>query len=315
MGATVALTGASGFIGARLAARLAEKGYRVKALRHRAALPEAASASGLEVVPGGLSDDAALARLCAGADVVVHCAALVRARRARDFQRVNAEGVARLVRAAAGAGSRPRLLLLSSLVAREPGLSDYAASKRAGERVLAEQGSGLEWTVFRPPAVYGPGDRELLRIFRWVRRGFAPLPATAEARFSLVHVDDLVAAMLAWLATPGSAGRAYEVDDGSGDGYRWGEVLEMLAEALEARARPVAPPAPLLHALAAASTLGARLVGQAPMLTPGKLRELRHSDWVCRDRGLREEIGWQPTIGLREGLRQTVAWYRRQGWL
>ncbi len=121
--------------------------------------------------------------------------------------------------------------------------------------------------------------------------------------------------MLAWLATPGPAGRAYEVDDGSDDGYRWEQVLEMLAEALETRVRPVAPPAALLHALAAASTLGARLVGQAPMLTPGKLRELRHSDWVCRDRGLREDIGWQPAVGLREGLRQTVAWYRRQGWL
>ncbi len=170
MAVTVALTGASGFIGARLAARLAEKGYRVKALRHRAALPEPASDSRPEVVPGGLGDDAALARLCAGADAVVHCAALVRARRAREFQRVNAEGVARLARAAAGAGSRPSVLLLSSLAAREPGLSAYAASKRAGERALAEQGSGLEWTVFRPPAVYGPGDRELLSVFRWVRR-------------------------------------------------------------------------------------------------------------------------------------------------
>ena len=152
MPATVAVTGASGFIGSRLTARLAGQGYRVRALHHRSPLPAEVADSAAEVVRGRLEDADTARELCAGVDAVVHCAALVQARRAADFRRVNAGGVERLAQAAAAAESRPRILLVSSLAARQPELSPYAASTHAGERALSRAG-GSRWTVLRPPAV------------------------------------------------------------------------------------------------------------------------------------------------------------------
>lgn len=314
MPATVAVTGASGFIGSRLTARLARQGYRVRALHHRSPLPGEIADSTAEVVRGRLEDAATARELCAGVDAVIHCAALVKARRAADFRRVNVAGVETLAGAAAEAEGQPRVLLFSSLAARRPELSPYAASKHAGERALSRSG-GSRWTVLRPPAVYGPGDRELLRVFTWMQRGYALRPAPAEARFSLIHVDDLVNAALSWMEADAGYGEVLEVGDDREAGYGWTEVIETLSAALEVRPRLLAPPAAVLYTLAALSAGAAWTTRRAPMLTPAKLRELRHPDWVVRDRRARRVLGWRPGIGLDEGVRQTVSWYRGQGWL
>jgi nucleoside-diphosphate-sugar epimerase len=200
------------------------------------------------------------------------------------------------------------------LAARQPELSPYAASKHAGERALSRAG-GSRWTVLRPPAVYGPGDRELLRLFRWVQRGYAVRPAPAEARFSLIHVDDLVGAALSWIGADAGYGEVLEIGDDREAGYGWAEVIDALSTALDVRPRLLAPPAGVLYTLAALSAGAAWTVRRAPMLTPAKLRELRHPDWVIRDRRARRVLGWRPEVGLDEGVRQTVAWYRGQGWL
>ena len=115
-----------------------------------------------------------LRRLVDGADAVVHCAGVVRGADQADFERVNVDGVARLVRSAAEQHPKPRFLLVSSLAAREPGLSQYAASKRKGEAALASESDGMPWAVIRPPAVYGPGDREILAAFPMDGEGHCP---------------------------------------------------------------------------------------------------------------------------------------------
>ena len=162
-GGCVALIGATGFVGRHLLRRLTDEGWRLRALTRR---PEALGPPTERVQPvvGDLESDAALTALIQGADVVVHCAGLVAARDAAEFHRVNAEGTARLLRAAAAAG-RPRFLLISSLAAREPQLSPYAASKRQAEELLRQNAGGLTWQALRPPVVYGfagPIARHLL---------------------------------------------------------------------------------------------------------------------------------------------------------
>ena len=306
----VAVTGASGFVGARLLDVLDQAGHTLTVLRHRAPVPAPESAT---IVDGGLMDDAALARLVDGADAVLHCGGVVAARDSATFHRINAEGTRRVAQAAADAGVS-RFLFLSSLAARKPDISAYAASKRAGELALAEV-DGLAWDVIRPPAVYGPGDTAILTFVRLVKNGIGLVPAGERARVSLIHVDDLAEAMGAWLTAPEPSGEVYELGDGRKGGYTWPTLIDAAARELTVHPWYVRPPAALLRVLAHTIHAGAKLAGRAAFLSPDKLRELRHDDWVCRDGRFSRRVGWHPRVPLGEGLRQTLSWYRANGWL
>ena len=184
-----AVTGATGFVGPHLVAALARQGWTLRLLIRRwTPLPSLPGVEA-EIVWGDLADEASLKRLVDGADAVVHAAGLIKARRSAEFDAVNRDGTARL---SALAPDVP-FLLLSSLAAREPQLSPYAASKRAAEEAIARR-SG-PWLAVRAPAVYGPGDRETLAYFKMAKRGFALQPDRPQARLSLIHVEDLAEAL------------------------------------------------------------------------------------------------------------------------
>jgi 2-alkyl-3-oxoalkanoate reductase len=309
---TVAVTGASGFIGTHVVRRL-RADWQVRILARRAVDP-ALLGAGVETVPGDLDDRASLERLLAGVDAVVHLAGLIKARSREDFFRVNAESAGRLAAIAAAAQHPPRFVLMSSLAAREPGLSDYAASKRAGESALMAAGGALPWTILRPPAVYGPGDRATLVFFRCIGHGFGLVLGPEAARLSLLHVDDLAKAVGALLADHRGAGLVGEIDDGRRGGYAWPEMIETAAAAFGRRARTVRIPMAIPYGLGVLNQALARL-GHTPMLTPGKVRELYHRDWVCDPGPIIARTGWRPAVALRQGFASTIAWYREQSWL
>lgn len=236
--------------------------------------------------------------------MLLHLAGTVRGARQADFDRVNVAGAVAVAHAAARAGV-VRALLVSSLAAREPALSFYARSKRGGEEAFRAVLGRV--TVLRPPAVYGPGDRELWPLIDGMRRGRGVHPAH-RGRFSLIHVDDVAGAILAWLGAA-TAGGTYEIDDGADDGHDWPEVLAVVARVASRRVVPLPVPRALLTTVGAANQAAARLLGYAPMVTPGKVRELYHSDWVCRDRTFSAATGWSPRYDLEAGLRATFAAY------
>lgn len=303
---TVALTGATGFIGSRLTRRLVSAGWRVRVLVRPAADVKPLEGLPLECISGSLEDPASLARLVQDTGAVIHCAGAVRGVTQAQFNAVNVDGLGRLVHTAASRQPPPRFLLLSSLAARAPELSAYAASKRHGEQVLMTQGDGLRWFILRPPAVYGPGDRELLPLLRAMAQGFGLLLGPRQARVSLLYVDDLTAAIEQWLNTRDSPPGVFELHDGHPDGYAWHEVADTAAAL---RGKPVwriPVAATPLRILALLSVFTSWLGGYAPMLTPGKIRELRHCDWVCDNSGVNTAIGWTPRIALPEGLRRTL---------
>lgn len=297
----VAVTGAAGFVGQALVAQLLASGHPVRALVHRTILP--ISHPALEAVTGSLSDDAALTSLMTGCGGVIHVAGLVRGRTESDFWPVNADAVARVARIAHARCATPRLVLISSLAAREQRLSPYAASKRAGEARLETiaKDTGLSCAVLRPPAIYGPGDRELLPLFRLMARGIAPFPGVANARASLLHVADLATAAIALLDC--EAQGTFELHDGHPDGYGWDEIAGIVARvAGRGQGWPVRIPGGFLRGTARANLVVSRIFGYQPMLTPGKVNELRHPDWVCDNTALSRATGWQPTLSLQDGL-------------
>jgi nucleoside-diphosphate-sugar epimerase len=304
----VAVTGATGFVGPHLLAALARHGWNLRLLiRSWSPLPSLAGIDA-EIVLGDLADDGALARLTDGVDAVIHAAALIKARRAADFFGVNRDGTARL------AALRPGVpfVLLSSLAAREPQLSPYAASKRAAEEAVARRTG--PWIAVRAPAVYGPGDRETLEYFRLAARGLALRPPSAAARVAWIHVADLAEALALTLDRPPPSG-VYEIDDGNPGGYSHPDMAAAAASALGRRVRSVAVLRAMMMAVGRANDLRQALGGPVQMLTGAKIREIFHDDWSVHDRRLAETIGFAPRYTLPVGFAQAVQWYRAKGWL
>jgi nucleoside-diphosphate-sugar epimerase len=308
-----ATTGATGFIGRHLVAALARAGWRVRLLaRREPCIPEWEGLP-LEVVPGSLRDAPALERLVDGADAIVHAAGLIKAARRRQFFEVNTQATESLARIAARIAPQAHFLLVSTLAAREPQLSDYAASKRSGEEAVGSL-LGRGATVLRPPAVYGPGDPETLRLFRAAAGRLVPLPGSPQARLALIHVQDLARLLVALAATE-PTGSLCAAADARPEGYGWAEILGTAARALgNPHARLVQAPGALLRAIAWSGDC-ARLLGVDAMLNSQKLREVRHADWSVASADRAQPAGWTPRFGLADGFADTVAWYRAAGWL
>ena len=210
-------------------------------------------------------------------------------------------GVKAMLEALGRSDSATPLLLLSSLAASRPGLSDYAYSKHAGEQLLRGN-TTLPWTILRPPAVYGPGDREMLPILKMIRRGLLAHAGPAEQRLSLLHVDDLVKAVLRWLSAPQKClHQTYSIDDGTPGGYSW----QAMGEAVNnGKFTVLRVPRLMLEGAARLNLLCSGLLGYAPMLTPGKVRELAEPQWLCDNRAFTEATGWQPLLDLKQGVQQ-----------
>lgn len=261
------------------------------------------ASQGVSLIQGDLHNPEALHQLVEGSFAVIHAAGAVRGSSRSAFDHINVAGTATLIAAIKAQPLPPSLLLLSSLAAREPQLSWYAGSKRAAEEIL-EQEHSLDWVILRPPAVYGPGDKEMLPVFLMMARGIALAPGSSAARLSLIHVSDLVVAILACLDSADTRHQTLSLDDGKVDGYDWHELAEIAGATWGRRVRVYQAPSWLLDTVARFNLTLARIAGRAPMLTPPKLRELRHGNWVVDNQAITAATGWMPTVGLRDGLEQ-----------
>lgn len=308
-----AVTGGSGFIGRHLVRLLISQGWSVRLLLRSEPSIGEWQGRGVEVVAGSLTDASALERLVEGAGVVIHVAGLIKAASRAEFFKGNHDGTQALAATVERLAPSAHFLHVSSLAAREPVLSDYAASKRAGEDV-ARAMLGKRVTVLRPPAVYGPGDRETLVFFQLARQHMVPLLGSASARAAMIHVGDLVR-LIERLATLPPSGQVLTAADARPEGYRWDEVLSAAARAVgNERARLVHVPQALLRALALVGDAGRKL-GVANMLNSQKLRELRHEDWSVTASELATAPDWAPQFDLDTGFADAVAWYRAHDWL
>lgn len=304
----VAVTGATGFIGRTICSLLHDKGWKLRALVRSEARAQLLKGSVDEWTFGTLDDRASLEKLIVNACAVVHCAGAVRGASQQAFDRVNVGGVRNLAEVILNSAYPPRLLSLSSLAAREPELSFYAASKRKGEQVLEQQAQALDWIALRPPAVYGPGDRELLPLFRLMAKGIAPVPGSRDARFSMVYCQDIADLVHAWLSCDSCPNGVYSLHDGRPGGYSWRDVSATVSALCQRPVHQFAVPSIMLNIPAWINRGLASWLGYAPMLTPEKLRELRHPDWVCDNEAIQKVLDWQPRVQLQEGLRRIPGW-------
>ena len=303
---SIAVTGATGFIGGAIVRELSRQGYSVRVLIRPNSIHKPMP-DRVDRVVGTLEDVSSLQALLSEVDSVVHCAGAVRGAHESTFARTNSEAVSTLVQLAAECPNVRRFLLLSSLVASQPHVSPYAMSKLGGEQALATQAADMACLALRPPAVYGPGDRELLPLFRAMTYGLAPLWARRDARFSLLYVTDLVAAVAQWISSSNPISGVYDLHDGHDDGYTMDEIIEIATNVLNRRIRGLQVPAAVLDILAGANIRCARLVNYEPMLTPWKLQELRYPRWVCDNSKFARATGWVPTVPFTEGIQLALS--------
>lgn len=304
-GDLVAITGATGFVGQAVLMAAGRHRIDVRALTRR----KQRLRGGVEWTLGDLSDKAALKRLMEGASAVIHIAGVVNAPDAAGFEEGNVQGTLRVIEAAHEMGVA-RMVHVSSLAAREPQLSIYGASKLRGEKLV--RASGLDWTVVRPPAVFGPRDTDMLELFRLARRGVVPLPPPG--RLSVIHVADLAELLLALLPSSEEAThQIFEPDDGEPGG--WTHVR--LAQAIGAAVRD--KPIRAISLSPALVRFGARadrlFRGSKAKLTPDRARYICHPDWTVGEGAQPPRSLWRPKIDTLEGLQGTAAWYREAGWL
>lgn len=301
---TIAITGATGFVGQAVCDLALAQGLELRALTRSKQEPRA----GIEWVAGDLNDRPALARLMAGAEAILHIAGLTTAPDAASFEAGNVGGTMNVVEAAQAAGV-PRLVFVSSLAAREPELSLYGASKLRAERLV--RACPLDWTIVRPPTVYGPRDRDMLELFRMTKWGVITTPK--HGRSSIIHADDLARLLLALL--PGGEAvthRSFEPDDGCELGWSHYELARAVGWAMGRRP----------HVLALSKAMmarGARLDGffrkGKARLTLDRVGYMSHSDWVASAAARVPAALWQPQIETRQGLKATALWYRENGWV
>jgi dihydroflavonol-4-reductase len=324
----VLVTGATGFVGSNLVRALSQKGYSITCLVRKTSNTHVLQKKSVRLVVGDLDDAAAIREAGRSIDTVYHLAGAIKAANRRQYFQTNQIGTRHLLETLAEVNpGLHRFIHVSSLAAAGPSIdgqsrteeqkpnpiSWYGESKLAAEEEVLRFREVFPVTILRPSAVYGPGDRETLLIYRMIQRGCLFTPGRQQRRFSLIHVDDLAAACI----------RAGEQDTPSGEiffisrpeNYCWEEVGQAIAMALGKHYRKVSLPQGIAVAAGFIGDLWAKTTGWPSSVNSQKVKELLEPCWLCDSSKARTQLGLNPVVDLEAGIRLTARWYQNQGWL
>ena len=331
---TAFVTGGTGFIGSHLVEELLRRGYgEVRCLVRS----EEKWLAGMDVIPirGELSDVELLWNALSGVDYVYHVGGVTRAQAWETFEQANVKATLNLLGAVKMAAPDVRKVLVTSSLAAvgrcEGGVADetsplqpiseYGRSKAAMEKALADPHEmrtslqeDLPLVIIRPPAVYGPREKDIYEVFKTASRGLFPILGGGDTPdLSLVHVRDLVRGMVDAAESDVTTGETYFL--GSERFYAWNEIKAATMDALGKKVLTIPVPGALVGPIGAAAEAWGKLTRQYPPLNREKAREIRHACKMCWIDKAQRDFGYRPDVRLEDGIEETISWYRDEGWL
>lgn len=325
----ISVTGGTGFIGSHLVDRLLEQGHQVRTLVRKSSNLRWLDGKNVELVEGDIRHPDSLQAFLRDADMVYHIAGVVKARNRQGYIEGNVLATQHMLEAATRYAPRlRRFLYVSSQTAAGPSqslerplreddtprpITTYGESKIAAEEAVRAMGNEFPWTIVRPPAMYGPRDTEIFIYFQTIARRLNSMIGFGDKRLSLLHSDDLVQGMILAAEADVSLGQTYFIS--SEEFYSWPQVGRITAGIMQRRALTVRLPHGLVYTVAAVAQSIAAMQRRPATLNLEKARDITQRYWICDVRKAREELGYRQQVSIEDGIRSTVEWYRREGWL
>jgi nucleoside-diphosphate-sugar epimerase len=328
MSTPILVTGANGFVGSHVVEELLQHGYSVRCLLRTHSQPNWIETLPVDIQRVDYFDPNALRKAVSGSEAILHFGGATKAKDKEAFFHANTRTTKALLSAAADAcpdltlflfcssqaalGPSPSLDPLDESAPVQP-ISDYGWSKMAAEKLCREYEERFPIVILRPPAVYGPRDKDILIFFKTIRWGISPTIGRGERYISLVHAGDIAQISRLILHKPQRGMRIYHVTDG--DVHRWSQVLDAIAEAMDKRPIHIAVPTGLAVFISRVVSGFASAAGRLSTMNREKLNEVLQNYWLISSRRAEEELGYRPKFKLEEGITDTVRWYREHRWL
>lgn len=327
--ANIFITGSGGFIGTHLVEAARRQGFEIYALmRKKTSL---AYPDNVKVVYGDVNDELSLTNIFAELnrqgitiDYVIHAAALTKSNSKKDFFHTNYTGTKKLLNALKKSVQTPKkMVFLSSLAASGPAKAKgqillsqkepvtlYGQSKLQAEQLIIK--SGLPYIIIRPTAVYGPGEKDLYTVFKFINRGINPVLGNHAQELTFIYVDDLVRLILA-AAESGARDEIYFASDGKI--YDKHALAQAISKALNKKAVKIRFPLAVVKAVAFLSQYASAIAGKVSPLNLEKYNELIAESWNCEMEKTMQQLGFQPEYTLEQGVQSTVEWYKQNKWI
>lgn len=261
------------------------------------------------------------------AEYVIHIAGVTKAKSNQDYRIGNVETTRSLLSACLSSRRLKKFCFISSLTASGPSLdgipkiegnanapiTSYGRSKLEAEKVCLQYSSQIPIVILRPPAVYGPRDRDILELFRWINYRIVPHLGSWEKNLSIINARDLAEGIIEATISDSTVGQTYFVSNREVQSYT--SLVKLASTLLGRNPLHIQIPSFMIYLVAGITERVYSFSKKTPVLNLDKVRDLITTDWTCSSRKLFEHIGFEPKISVEEGFKETIEWYQSQRWL
>lgn len=322
----ILLTGATGFIGSTLAEELAKSGHQVKALiRNPKKLRwPIDKVNGIELVKGDITHPEGLEEAAKEVEVIIHAAGMTKALKHEDYYLANAKSCEFLLNAR-DKKTFKQFIFFSTQAAIGPAnggvpkkenepanpVSRYGITKLKGEEIVVQ--SGVNYTIFRFPPVYGERDTEFYPLFKSIRKGWKLILGTGLKKVNMIYVKDVINGIQCALGNEKAYRQIYHIHDGNA--YNWFDINNAAEKASGRKCRTLRIPMFSVYVVGTFNTLIEKIFRKPLLLNREKLREMKVENWLLDITKIRNELGFKPEYHIEEGFKNTFRWYVDNGWI